>query len=71
MLPAWESVPVLLPGWGVSTACLGMSTCIACTPPGLQVSAACLGMSACTAYTPPELRVSTACLGNSAFYEKN
>ena len=54
ILPAWARVPALpalLPSWGVSTAYLGMSTCIAFTP-RLRVIAACLGMSACTACTP-------------------
>ena len=36
------------PGLRLSTACLGMNTCIAYTPPGLRLSAASLGMSACT-----------------------
>ena len=39
------TLPALLPGWGTNTACLGKSTCTACTPPGLRVSTTCLGMN--------------------------
>ena len=42
---------------GVSTTCLGMSTCIACTVPGLRGSTACLGVSTCPVYTTSLLGV--------------